>query len=88
MSDFYALKKQFDCEPEPPAHFPDLFAPCVQCAKNTPTKILFMHQGLGNACACCGCLRPGKPYISKCDFNALKPDAAKGGADEDEARTD
>lgn len=63
---------------EPPVHLPNLFAPCDQCLRDTPTKILFMKAGLGNACAGCGRLRRGTPYISQNKFNSIKL-LAKGG---------
>jgi len=69
---------------EPPLHLPDLIAPCAQCKQSTPTKVLLMRQGYGNACAICGRLRRGKPYLSKQTFNTLKPNAAKGGDDAEE----
>lgn len=64
---------------------PSMIVPCDQCDRDTPTKILFMRAGLGNACAVCGRLRRGKPYLSKVEFQTLKPDAAKGGTHEAEA---
>jgi hypothetical protein len=64
---------------------PSMIAFCEQCDRNTPTKILFMRAGYGNACAACGRLRRGKPYLSKAEFQTLKPDAAKGGTNEAEA---
>lgn len=60
--------------------FSDLIADCSQCEKETSTRVQFMRQGIGNACAECGCLRKGKPYLSKSEFNALKPAMAKGGS--------
>ena len=79
MSDFERLKKKYGTNPKEPLHLPKVIAPCDQCERDTPTKVLFMRQGLGNSCACCGRLRRGKPYLSKVEFNALRPDAAKGG---------
>jgi len=70
---------------KPPFDLPRLIAFCDQCDRNTPTKILFMRAGYGNACAACGRLRRGKPYLSKRYFNTLKPGVAKGGIDEAEA---
>jgi hypothetical protein len=64
---------------------PGMIAHCDQCERNTPTKILFMKAGFGKACAICGRLRRGKPYLSKVEFQTLKPDAAKGGIHEAEA---
>lgn len=84
MSDFDTLKKQFGCEPKVSAQLSNLFAPCDQCERDTPTKILFMQTGLGNACGVCGRLRRGKPYLSKAEFQTLKPDAAKGGRDDND----
>jgi hypothetical protein len=68
-------------ERKPPHHLPDLIAACDQCKADTPSKVLFMPAGFGNACAVCGRLRRGKPYLSKIEFNQqLKPDLpAKGG---------
>jgi len=85
MSDFYTLKKQFGTEPKVPAQISNLIAPCDQCERDTPTKILFMRQGLGNACSSCGKLRRGKPYLSKVEFKSLKPSVAKGGQHEAKA---
>ncbi len=86
MSDFEHLKKQFGTDPKPPADFPYLLAYCDQCERETPTKILFMKAGLGNACASCGRLRRGKPYLSKVEFKTLKPNlSAKGGEHEAES---
>ena len=68
-----------------PLNLPGMIAPCDQCDRDTPTKILFMRAGLGNACAVCGRLRRGKPYLSQVEFQTLKPDAAKGGTHEAEA---
>jgi len=70
---------------KPPFDLPNLFASCDQCKRNTPTKILFMRAGYGNACAACGRLRRGKPYFSKAEFQTLKPATAKGGIHEAEA---
>ncbi len=86
MSDFQKLKKQFGTEPKETLHLPNFVQPCDHCEKDTGTKIKFMKAGYGNACACCGRLRRGKPYLSKAEFKTLKPnDAAKGGCDEAEA---
>lgn len=41
-----------------------------------------MRAGLGNACAACGRLRRGKPYLSKVEFQTLKPDTAQGESDD------
>ncbi len=76
---------ELTADSEPPVQLPDFVQPCDQCERGTPTKIMFMRQGLGNACACCGCLRRGKPYLSKGEFNTLKPSAAKGGSDDSTA---
>lgn len=63
---------------------PSLIAPCDQCERDTPTKVIFMRQGFGNACAVCGRLRRGKPYLSKHDLNSLKPsETAKGGGNDE-----
>ena len=73
----------------PPVELPNWKQPCEQCKANTPTKVLFMKAGLGNACAVCGRLRPFRPYIKKADLaaaqqtmNALRPLPAEGGNDE------
>ena len=71
----------------PPVELPDWKQPCEQCKAGTPTKVLFMKAGLGNACAVCGRLRPFRPYLSKADLavaiqgnlSTLKPWRAKGG---------
>jgi hypothetical protein len=63
----------------PPLELPDYRQPCEQCEADTPTKVFFMKAGLGNACAVCGRLRRGKPYLSKAEFQTLKPESAKGG---------
>jgi len=70
----------------PPVELPHWKQPCEQCKADTPTKVLFMKAGLGNACAVCGRLRPFRPYIKKADIaaaqgniNTLKPWRAKGG---------
>jgi len=72
----------------PPLEFPHWLQPCEQCDADTTSKILYMQAGLGNACAICGKLRRGRPYISKADLAALaatgtiktlKPPRAKGG---------
>jgi len=73
----------------PPVELPHWKQPCEQCGQDTPSKVLFMKAGLGNACAVCGRLRRGRPYISKAalaeaaqsTLNALKPLRAKGGND-------
>ncbi len=85
MSDFDHLKTQFETAPKAPLQLSCLMAPCDQCGHQTGTKILFMQAGYGNACAVCGRLRRGKPYLSKAEFNALKPAEAKGETDEAEA---
>ena len=85
MSNFADLKNKFGTTPKEPIHLPAVMVSCDQCERDTPTKVLFMRQGLGNACAVCGRFRRGKPYLSKCEFNALKPDSAQGGNDETEA---
>lgn len=82
MSSFAQLKEQYGTTPKAALQIPNLTAPCDQCQRDTPTKILFMRQGYGNACAVCGRLRRGKPYLSKHEFNTLKPDGANGGNDE------
>jgi hypothetical protein len=61
-----------------PLDLADWHQPCDQCQKDTPTQVFFMQAGYGNACAVCGKLRSGKPYLSKVEFNALKPNGAKG----------
>ncbi len=73
MNAFSRLKCEFHTEPKEPLSLPDVIAPCDQCEEATPTKIKFMRAGYGNACARCGRLRRGNPYLSKADFNALKP---------------
>lgn len=83
MSDaFNKLKEKYGVQPKEPLYLPDLFAQCDHCERSTPTKVLFMRQGLGNACAVCGRFRRGKPYLSKVEFEALKPSEANGGTDE------
>ena len=73
------LKKKYGNTPKEPLHLASLIAPCAHCEHDTATKVLFMKAGLGNACAKCGQLRRGKPYLSKHEFNTLKPSVAKGG---------
>lgn len=82
MSDFKHLKEKYGTSPKEPLHIFSLIAPCDQCERKTETQVKFMKAGYGNACAICGRLRRGKPYLSKAEFNALKPDAAQGGIDE------
>lgn len=77
-NDFQSLREQYGREPKQPLHLPRLIAPCDQCKRDTATKVLFMRAGLGNACAVCGRLRRGKPYLSNTEFNKLKLEAAKG----------
>jgi hypothetical protein len=84
MKSFDQLKTEFGATPKEPLHLSHLQADCDQCARPTSTKILFMNQGLGNACALCGRLRRGKPYLSKPEFETLKPDAADGGTNDAE----
>jgi hypothetical protein len=70
----------------PPLEFPRWLQPCEQCGQKTASKVLSMQAGLGNACAVCGRLRRGRPYLSKADLAAaaqgtiqtLKPARAKG----------
>jgi len=81
MNDFCSLKKRYGVTPKEPLCLPNWKQPCDHCERDTGTKIKFMRQGLGNACAVCGRLRRCKPYLSKAEFNTLKPDnAAQGGA--------
>ena len=80
------LKLKSGSDITPPLQLPDYLQPCDQCEADTPTKILFMRQGYGNACALCGRLRRGKPYLSKAEFQTLKPTtAAQGGQHEAKA---
>jgi hypothetical protein len=79
MNNFTSLKKQLGTVPKQPLHLSDWKQPCDHCERDTGTTIKFMRAGYGNACAVCGRLRRGKPYLSKAEFNTLKPDAAKGG---------
>jgi len=73
----------------PPLEFPLWQQHCTQCGKSTGSKVLIMQAGLGNACAGCGKLRKGRPYLSKADLkaaashtiNTLKPFRAKGVTD-------
>lgn len=80
-----SLNIKFGSDITPPLQLPDWKQPCDHCEKDTGTKIKFMLAGLGNACAVCGRLRRGKPYLSKAEFKALKPEPAQGGIDEAEA---
>ena len=83
MADSSTLKKRYGVTPTGSLRLPDWKQPCDHCQRITPTEVLFMRQGFGNACAVCGCLRRGKPYLSKAEFNTLKPtSAAKGGCHE------
>lgn len=74
----------------PPVELPKWKQPCEQCLQDTPTKVLFMKAGLGNACAVCGRLRPFRPYIKKADLAAavqqtiqtLRSARTEGGTDE------
>lgn len=56
----------------PPVELPNWKQPCEQCKADTPTKVVFMKAGLGNACAVCGRLRPFLPYISKAALAAAQ----------------
>ena len=85
MDTFAALKKKYGVAPREPLQLPDLSAPCDQCERDTPTKILFMRAGYGNACAACGRLRRGKPYLSRADFETQMRNSVKGGTHEAEA---
>jgi len=82
MKNFQKLHEQYGTEQKKPLYLPSLIAPCDQCERDTGTKILFMRQGLGNACAICGRLRRGKPYLSKAEFKTLRPESesAQGGS--------
>jgi len=78
MSTFDQLKKKFGDKPKEPLHLPDLIAPCDHCERNTKTKVLFMRQGLGNACDICGRLRREKPHLSQAELHAQRPDKKYG----------
>jgi len=54
----------------PPVDFPQWLQPCEQCGQDTASKVLSMKAGHGNACANCGRLRRGRPYLSKADLAA------------------
>lgn len=82
MNDFATLKARFSTVPKEPLQVPDFIQPCDQCERATGTKVFFMRQGYGNACALCGRLRRGKPYLSKREFKTLKPKRAHGGRHE------
>ena len=82
MSQIDGLWKRYAVVPREPFRLPDFLQPCDHCERDTGTKVLFMRQGLGNACAICGRLRRGKPYLSKRDFETLKLQGANGGSNE------
>lgn len=79
MNLFGQPKRQYGTESKPPLALPNLIAHCDQCDRETPTKVFVMKAGLGNACAICGRLRRGKPYLAKVEFESLKPTPANGG---------
>ncbi len=47
---------------------------CFQCKQVTGTILKFVPAGIGNACDQCGMFRKQKPYISKNEYNSLKPE--------------
>lgn len=79
-------KKKYGVAPRDPLQLPSLIATCDQCERDTPTKILFMKAGLGNACSVCGRLRRGKPYLSKADFENQMSNSVKGGKHEQDRK--
>ena len=88
MSDFAKLKDKYGVDPKMPVHLPDLRSYCVNCGVETGTKVLFMRQGLGNACEDCGQFRKGKRFLSKAEFAALTSiPARRNGAEEHYAKS-
>jgi len=54
---------------------------CHKCGAFTASVFKPMPQGIAHACQRCGACRKlphGKPYISKSEFKALRPDRAEG----------
>ncbi len=66
-----------------PEEFPDFIAYCTRCGTNTMSAVQFRkNDALGNACAVCGTLRKGLPFISNEKYKSLKAQKAKGGQNE------